>query len=129
MELVFILLVVFQIKHLIADYYLQFPAMYENKGKPLYVDWFMPLFAHAYVHGVMTMSILIVVFSYHINFSMFPVLAAFIDICSHMAIDRWKATQPEGPNTSKFWYNLGIDQMLHHLVGIVIIYGAYTILI
>ena len=116
-ETIFILLVAFQIKHLIADYYLQFPYMYENKGKPS--NWFAPLYHHALVHAIGTF---IIVASVVEESSLILVVAFMLDLITHFAIDRWEATQKGGPDTSGFWTNLGINQMLHHLVGIYIIY-------
>ena len=126
---ILILLIAFQIKHLIADYYLQFPYMYENKGKP--TDpfnnewiWFRPLFDHAGIHALFTFIILYIAgITRLIDITiLLIVFMSFIDLSTHFAIDRWKATQKGGPDTAKFWQYLGIDQMLHHLVGIFIIW-------
>jgi len=116
---VFVLLVLFQFKHLIADYYLQFPYMYENKGKES--GWVRPLFDHAFVHTLMTF--VIVAFFVPITLLYLAPLAAIFDFTTHFVTDRWKATRGVGPDTSKFWTNLGIDQMVHHLVGIIIVWS------
>jgi len=120
---ILLLLIAFQIKHLIADYYLQFPYMYENKGKKLFSEWFEPLTFHAGTHGVLTLTIVVVFhFTVH-NLSPFMLfLLPMFDLATHFAIDRWKATRGRHPGESKFWTDLGIDQMLHHIVGIIIIY-------
>jgi hypothetical protein len=118
---IFWLLLLFQVKHLIADYYLQLPYMYENKGKPR--GWFKPLFDHAVVHATGTMIIVgpyLIVTDYKYSFTVMVILA-FFDLVTHFIIDRWKATRKGGPNTPEFWQYLGIDQMLHHVVGILII--------
>lgn len=120
----FILLIIFQIKHLIADYYLQYPYMYENKGKPK--DWAWPLFEHSSMHGGFTLGIIA---SYMALFTitlgsdviLIAVGLATFDLVTHFCIDRWKATRKGGPDTKEFWVNLGIDQSLHHIVGIIII--------
>lgn len=130
---VLILLIAFQVKHLIADYYLQFPYMYENKGKSY--GWTEPLMDHAGVHGYIT---LLIVFPYAAYIGLptllggalaavLVIILGLIDFTTHFAIDRWKATQEGGPNTSGFWTNLGLDQMFHHLVGIYIIYTITTL--
>jgi len=118
-EKIFILLIAFQFKHLIADYYLQFPYMYENKGKA--VGWAKPLFDHAATHSFLTMAIVATV----TLDPLVSVLAMLFDFTTHFAIDRWKATRGHHPGESKFWTDLGIDQMLHHIVGIIIIGGIY----
>ena len=118
---IFILLLIFQAKHLIADYYLQFPYMYETKGQK--TNWFEGLYDHASVHAGFTM---IIIFGYmiydgniHLNLLMYLILFDFV---SHFVVDRWKATREGGPDTVSFWKNLGIDQALHHTVGIIIIW-------
>ena len=124
-----VLLIAFQIKHFIADYPLQFPYMYENKGKS--IRWIEPLMDHAGIHFIGT---LIIVFIYGFysglpieiggtKAALFMIFLGLIDFLTHFAIDRWKATQKCGPDTKTFWTNLGIDQMLHHLVGIIIIWN------
>ncbi len=119
-----ILLVAFQIKHLIADYYLQFPYMYENKGKDK--GWFVPLFDHAFIHGLFTFTIISVYMAlFTISIAPDIVVVTFFaflfDTVTHFCIDRWKATRTGTPDTKSFWINLGIDQALHHVVGIIII--------
>lgn len=121
---IFVLLVLFQVKHLVADYYLQFPYMYENKGKK--DGWFSPLFSHSVVHGIGTLWIMIPYELIVGTNSFWILILPFFDIITHFVIDRWKATRKGGPDTSQFWTNLGIDQMLHHLVSIGIIYLLVT---
>ncbi len=126
METIFILLVIFQIKHFIADYPLQFPYMYENKGKRF--GWILPLSDHAAVHGLFTLLILVGLSVFSVISTPVLLIAALgtMDYVTHFAIDRWKATRGVGPDTSAFWMHLGIDQMLHHLVGIIIIYAVVS---
>ena len=117
---ILILLVAFQLKHLVADYYLQFPYMYENKGKP--TGWVMPLVHHSEVHAAFTLFII----GLYAEGIMIPLAAMLFDFTTHFITDRWKAIKKDGPDTSAFWYSLGIDQMVHHIVGILIIFGTVT---
>lgn len=110
------LLIIFQIKHLIADYYLQYPYMYQNKGAKY--NWFWPLTHHSIVHASMT----IVIVGAYTGSVGITTLAFIFDFVTHFITDRWKATQGIGPDTKKFWTDLGIDQMVHHLVGILIVW-------
>jgi len=114
---ILILLLAFQAKHLIADYYLQFPYMYENKGKEK--GWLGPLFDHAGIHAAFTFWIVLFLTttSLWIAFSVF-----IFDFTTHFITDRWKATRKTDPSQSWFWQSLGIDQMIHHTVGILIIW-------
>jgi len=91
--------------------------MYENKGKA--TGWVMPLAHHANIHASFTLLIVGV----YTNGIMIPLAAMLFDFVTHFITDRWKAIKKDGPDTSAFWYALGIDQMAHHLVGIIIIYG------
>jgi len=116
---ILILLLAFQAKHLIADYYLQFPYMYENKGKP--TGWIKPLMDHSIIHGIGT-SIILIMHELYMPTPMWALLLPLFDIGSHFIVDRIKAIQPEGPDTKKFWTNLGWDQLIHHTVGIIIIF-------
>ena len=115
-----LLLIAFQAKHLIADYYLQFPYMYENKGKKYKTDWVKPLFDHSGVHAMGTL-IIIGGFTGSVEFTFYAVLADFI---THFITDRWKATRGVGPDKAWFWKSLGIDQLIHHSVGIITVYYA-----
>ncbi len=121
---ILILLIAFQIKHFLADYPLQFPFMYENKGKA--TNWTISLASHAMVHATMTFTISIIFISIYSFPSWIPWIAFLFDFITHFIIDRWKATRKGGPDTSGFWINLGLDQMFHHLVGIIIIYIIVT---
>ena len=122
---IFVLLAIFQIKHLIADYYLQFPYMYQNKGKPDIEDWWKPLFDHATVHMFFT-TIIIFFYAVFFNRHAFVILpfVMLFDFVTHFVTDRWKATRKGGPDTAEFWTRLGIDQMVHHIVGIIIVIGV-----
>jgi hypothetical protein len=141
-NLVIVLLIVYQLKHFIADYPLQGQYMLGKfKGG---FDWILPLMAHSGVHAVMT---------YIITLFVKPELAvtlALVDGIIHFIMDRIKAspdllgkyknfTKKEfeteilpdiNSNKSKekiksnvyFWWSLGFDQMVHHLTHYLIIW-------
>lgn len=115
---IFILLVLFQIKHFLADYPLQNRYMlgkFKEKG------WVAPLAAHASVHFVFTLLILVWLIPFPAAIS----LAAY-DAFTHFGIDRVKASPKllgrYTPQQSMFWNTIGLDQMCHHLVHYSIIY-------
>lgn len=128
---VLVLLVIFQLKHLIADYYLQYLYMYENKGKA--EKWFKPHLDHALIHATFTLAILTlfgsVFFPEANKYQIALVLggATLFDLATHFLIDRWKATRDRHPGQSEFWADLGIDQRIHHLVGILIVFTTIYI--
>lgn len=120
MNEIFILLIVFQIKHLIADFPLQNEYMLGKfkRGK----DFILPLAAHAGVHFVFTFFI---VFFFKFDIMLALTLALF-DFFTHFIIDRIKAS-PDLlgrwiPSQKMFWNMIGVDQMCHHLVHYSIIY-------
>lgn len=84
MTKLFILLVLYQIKHFLCDFPLQTPYMLGKFKK--YPDFIMPLLAHAAVHGLATLLIALV---FKPEMALF--LAGF-DMCWHFGIDRVKAS-------------------------------------
>lgn len=116
MKFVFLLLIIYQVKHFLCDYPLQTPYMLGKfKGGR---DWILPLFAHAGVHAAGTLLIgLLFAPLYRI-----AILLAILDFAAHFTIDRIKVVKGAYPMTDKrFWWALGADQMAHHLTHYAII--------
>lgn len=144
--MIFVLLILFQLKHFLADYPLQRPYMLQK----FKADWgfLLPLVAHCGVHALFTF--LIVLWAK-------PELAlacAILDFWIHFVMDRvkagpkylgrFKALAPsefkfhmkniEGGNPGQslsrdalqgntyFWWALGLDQGVHHLTHYLIIW-------
>lgn len=107
MNLVFQLLIAFQVKHLLADYFFQTEYMLD-KAKDR--NWFMPLFSHCSVHALGTMLICAYFRRFDISW------ICIVDGTSHFTIDRIKAISSRGasPANATYWRMLGIDQALHH---------------
>ncbi len=117
-ESIFILMIVFQLKHFAADYIFQYNYML-RKVSPKW-DFIGPLALHCAVHGVLTLGICL----YYK-----PQLwwLGVADFTIHFFLDRLRS----GPNylgrykdihQSIFWWILGADQMFHHLTHIWIIW-------
>ena len=84
MNTIFILLILFQLKHFIADYPLQGKYMLGKfKGGK---DWILPLLCHVAVHGLFTF---IIVSLYKPNDAL---LLAMLDMSIHFIMDRIKAS-------------------------------------
>ena len=123
LEILFILLVLFQIKHFAADFPLQTQYML---GKFKKDNWILPLSAHAAVNAFITLTIALA-FSdsfYVITF------VTLVDFITHFIMDRIKAS-PDllgkwKPTDTMFWNVVGIDQMVHHLTHYFIIYLIIT---
>lgn len=115
---VVLLLVIFQFKHFLADYPLQNAYML-GKFKP--TGWVLPLSAHCAWHFGFTLLIVLV----WTGSPVLAVLLGLMDFVIHFTMDRIKAS----PNMlgkykhteAKFWYALGLDQMVHHLTHYLII--------
>ena len=118
LELTFILLIVYQFKHYIADFPLQREYMLRKTRAEW--DFLLPLVTHCLVHAAATLIIC---------FIFLPSVwwLALVDFIVHFLMDRFKS----GPrylgrynNLSKagFWNVLGFDQMIHHLTHIYIVY-------
>lgn len=139
MVLLFALLIIFQLKHFLADYPLQGKYML-RKFLPGW-GFFLPLLAHTVVHGAMTAAI-VAAFTGNIELAAW---LALLDVGIHFTMDRIKAGPKylgrfkpltaeqymtagtaEKRNNVFFWWSLGFDQMIHHLTHYVIIYIILT---
>jgi hypothetical protein len=102
--------ILFLIKHLIADFFLQTQWMVVGKGKAS--GWIGPLTAHSAIHAVGTLAICL---------ALAPALfwLAIIDFVVHFGLDRMKELfvrrASVTPREPMFWRLLGIDQCLHGL--------------
>lgn len=108
-------------KHFIFDFPLQFPYHYLNKG-----TYFHPggVF-HALNHGAGTAACLVLV----LDTPLTALTLGLLDMLLHYHIDWAKMNLNKrlgyGPTTSeKFWWLLGLDQYLHALTYIGIIWIA-----
>jgi hypothetical protein len=106
---VFLLLVAFQLKHLLADYFLQTPWML---GKFRERGWVLPLAAHCGVHAGMTWAIAGYWCSHVGGRSpdesfLLAVFLAALDFCAHFLMDRAKAS----PRLMGRWKALSAREM------------------
>jgi hypothetical protein len=117
-------LVLFNAKHLIADFMLQPDWMALGKAQPR--GWLKSTAVHALVHAVATGLI-------------FGLLAprylwlAVVDFVVHFSIDRSKAlvngTYELDISKQGFWLSFGVDQSLHELTNIafaLVVAAAHT---
>lgn len=118
LHLVFILLVVFQVKHYLGDFPLQVRWMLRKVADGW--EFFLPLVSHCAVHAAMTLLIVLAV-----N----PTLwwLALVDGVVHFFLDRIKAGSRylgrfRDRDKASYWNALGFDQMAHHLTSIYIIW-------
>lgn len=119
---VFLLFVIYQLKHFLADYVFQLKFMAMGKAKTG-LEWVVPLSAHAGVHALFTLAI---VTWWRPEFWWL----AGADFGIHFLMDRIKSSpQLMGKfrmGTHLYWGALGFDQMVHHLTHIWIIWVLVT---
>lgn len=112
-----VLLILFQLKHFVADYPLQNKYML---GKFKETGWVAPLAAHCSYHAGFTFLISIFFAPWYV-----ALMLSVVDFVIHFTMDRFKAS----PNmlgrfkmdNPKFWWALGFDQMVHHITHYLII--------
>lgn len=110
MSMELVLIILFSIKHLFCDFMFQCPRHYLHKGA--YGAW--GGIEHAIIHGIGTWIILGPIYGiidallhYHIDWG-------------KMNINRKFNLKPD--NSEYFWYMIGIDQFLHSLTYIGLIW-------
>ncbi len=116
--IIFILVAIYQVKHFLADFLLQHNYMLK-KIRPGW-NFAFPLALHCAVHGALTLLIALY-FNPHLWW------LALVDFVIHFITDRIRS----GPHylgrfndihDSVFWWILGLDQMVHHLTHLLIIW-------
>jgi hypothetical protein len=116
--------ILFLIKHLIADFFVQTQWMVVGKGKES--GWMGPLTAHSAIHAFGTLAICLV---------LAPALfwLAAVDFIVHFGLDRMKEVFARRasvtPSEPMFWRLLGIDQSLHgltHFIFVLYIAAAHA---
>ena len=138
------LLLIMQFKHFFADYLLQGQYMMGKFKSGL--GFVLPLLTHVSVHGIFTFSISWIVS----NNVLFALILAIFDMTVHFIMDRIKASPnllgrfkalsynemmaiQQMPveseqrelalrNNRMFWIGLGLDQSVHHVTDIIIVY-------
>lgn len=112
-----ILLALLLVKHFLADFPLQSQSMVAGKGQRH--DWWDHLIAHCCVHWILTCAILWC----FVDIVMAAQFAT-IDGATHFIIDRLKAHPDLGgrwkPADKAFWNALGLDQLAHGLIYVLI---------
>lgn len=120
----FLLLVLFQLKHFLADFPLQGRYMLGKFSRDRAV-WIPALLAHCAVHALLTLLIC-GWWGWSTVATGVVILLAALDFAVHFVVDRVKAS-PDllgrwKPDSRYFWWALGADQAAHHLTHYVIIY-------
>lgn len=121
LEHVLLLLLLLQVKHLLADFLAQPAWMYKNKGTFLHPGGL----AHAGLHAVLTGFILLLFIHTHM-----VLLIIVLEFLAHYFIDWAKMnlnrTMGWTPiNSENFWRLLGIDQFAHQFTYVAILWLVF----
>jgi hypothetical protein len=112
-----ITLIFLQIKHWYVDFVNQSNEEVAYKGE--YLHWLG--MKHSIKHGLATFLILYVVTGF--NYLYFVLFLAVVDFLTHYHIDWVKMNYGNRDiRTPQFWNHLGLDQMAHQIVYILIAY-------
>ena len=113
--LALLVLIVLQVKHYVVDFPLQVEYQWRNKGTYGHPGGLI----HAGSHGLGTFIVLSMVFG--ISYWFFILVMAVFDAVTHYHIDWAKMNfgcrDIENP---QFWNHLGLDQMAHQFIYIII---------
>lgn len=116
---VLLLFLLFQIKHLLADFFFQTPRMLT--GRSTY--WHVGRAQHAAVHAAGSVLCFLIVGA-NAGFIAAIVLAEWV---IHFNIDWGKAHYTEAnrldPSQARFWHATGVDQALHQLTYIAMVWA------
>jgi hypothetical protein len=147
MGFLFFLLVLFQVKHFMADYPLQTQYMLGKFKKGS--EFILPLTFHCGVHAFFTFMIVMVLDREQRDVLTVAIACAIFDFTIHFIMDRIKASpnylgrfkalsasemskslqlDPKDVANTRFdnkifWWCLGLDQMVHHITDYVIIFA------
>lgn len=102
------LFVAFILKHFICDFPLQFPYHYKNKGTYGHLGGI----SHAAIHGFGTLLVC-AIFGLPLWFAAIDALVHYHIDWAKMRLNHHYGWRPD--NSEKFWWLLGLDQMLHYL--------------
>lgn len=122
---ILLLFALLQIKHLFADFFFQTSWMLT--GRDTYVHFGRTV--HSIIHAGLTA----VVFALFGTPVIWLVILFVIEFAVHFHVDFWKArenkTKCHTPEDAAFWRAMGVDQALHHLteIGLIWIWLTYAV--
>ena len=116
---VLLLFCLLQIKHMLADFFMQTPRMLT--GRAVYLH--MGRAQHAGVHMLMSIPVFVLVGAS----TGFIVLIVAAEWAVHFNLDWGKARYSEvkalNPTQARFWQAMGVDQAMHHLTYVAMVWA------
>ncbi len=123
LETTLILLFLLQVKHLFADYFLQTQRMLMNRAAYAHVGRAQ----HAGLHAVFSAVAFLVIGAPPV----FTVVLCLIEWVVHYHIDWAKGVYTEkaqdGPDDASYWRAFGVDQLMHQLTYVAMIWAWISI--
>lgn len=117
------MLCLLQLKHMFADYFLQTPKMLSGRGE----YWHLGRAQHAGIHALGSAIVLAIMGAPAI----FTLVLMAAEWFVHFNIDFFKASYSEHkkytPAQAGFWRAAGVDQFMHHLTYIVMVWAWVAI--
>ena len=119
LETALILLVLLQVKHLFADYFLQTRRMLTGRDEYLHLGRAQ----HAGLHGILSVVALLLVGAA----PLITLVICLIEAVVHYHIDWAKGmhstARQHGPTDASYWRAFGVDQLLHQLTYVAMIWA------
>lgn len=116
---VLILFALFLVKHMFADYFMQTPKMLTGRSQ----YWHMGRAQHAAIHAVASIIVFVLVGTP----TVFILVICFAEWVVHFHIDWAKAKHSESkclsPTEAAFWRAFGVDQTLHCLTYVAMVWA------
>jgi hypothetical protein len=113
-----ILLALLQVKHVLADFFLQTPRMLGGRGTYLHLG----RMEHAGLHALLSLLSLLIIGAP----LAFVFLLCVAEMLLHYHIDwakgRYSHKANDTPTDAKYWWAFGIDQLAHQLTYIAMIW-------
>jgi hypothetical protein len=114
-NMILLILTALIVKHFVVDFPLQKPYQWKNKGTYGHPGGIL----HAVLHGIGTYLCIVLV-------TPLAVMLALLDALVHYHVDWAKMNLNRrlqlDPSKEGFWWALGLDQLLHYLTYVVILF-------
>lgn len=113
-----ILLVLLQVKHMFADFFLQTPRMLSGRDEYIHIGRMQ----HVAIHGALSVPAFLIIGAPLV----FTVVLIIVEVVVHYHIDwgkgRHSATTQHGPADAGYWRAFGLDQLLHQLTYVAMVW-------
>lgn len=118
-QTVLMVLLLLQVKHMFADFFLQTPAMLADRSRL----WHSGRLAHVTIHAGLSL----VIFVFGGAPLIFALLVCLAELITHYLIDLSKGLHSDktgdGPDTSGYWRAFGMDQLAHQITYVAMVWA------